>query len=96
MNLDYNITLQQEVLRELAADIHGAYYHYMEKHHINSQNRKNAVALLAKDVFKMKDEILGIDKTQSDLDIIRGKLREAKSVIERLSNESKQELREAV
>jgi hypothetical protein len=89
MEMDYNITLQQEVLRELAADIHADYYHYMRKHHINDENMKNPVALLADDAFAMKDYILCKCDNENELNIARGKLRELQNIIERLKNGGK-------
>jgi hypothetical protein len=85
MELDYEITQQQEVLIEVAADIHADYCRYIDAVGIEFESETNPVAMLAHDTFQLKEDIL-LANTNDELNVLRGKIRMSKAVIERLMN----------
>ena len=82
--MDYNVTLEKEVLGEVAASLLAKYWKYMDAHNIDKNDNTNSTALLAKDISVIKKSILVDCKTLDDLKIVEGRLLQIRLIIERL------------
>lgn len=82
----YEITLEKEVLREMAAGIHAKFTSYILANNINSDNFSLPIVMMYNDVSVIKREIIPNYNTISDLKIAHGKLKQLDTFIENLRN----------
>ena len=82
----YEITLEMEVLRELAGSIDASYFRYMDKHGIDLSDKTNQVAIYSWEVVAAKDKILFCG-TPEELRLIAAHLKELRAIIVKLEEE---------
>jgi len=87
---EYEITLKQEVMREMGAEVTALYFNYMDKHGISSDDEKNPVVIMDKDAVSLWNEIIPKYNTLEDLRIAEGRFRQLKSFIEQLERYNEQ------
>jgi hypothetical protein len=86
----YQVTLEQEVLHEMAASLGARYYHYIENCDIDSEDLDNPVVSYKWEIYAMKDSILDC-KTLDELKVFSDRLIELRFTIERLEEECEKE-----
>lgn len=82
----YEITLEKEVLREMAASIHAKYANYIIANTIDSENYAQPVIMMYNDVSAIKRNIIPDYNTLIDLKVAEGKLKQLDTFIENLRN----------
>lgn len=87
--IDYKITLQQEVLREMASGIHAAYCRYMEEMKIGIEQKDNVVRILADRVAELINIDLYQCKDMAAISIFEGRLRELRKILEEIIEHDK-------
>jgi len=83
MSSIYTVTLEKEVLRELASSIDASYSRYMSKHGIDWDDETNPVTVNDHEVVASKDSILLCD-TLDELKVFECRLKELRDIIEGL------------
>lgn len=69
--MDYFVTLEKEVMSEVAASIEATIIKYEIKHHINDDN--DPIEILHKMIHSLKDGLIGNDYTLDELKLIQAK-----------------------
>ena len=83
MSSIYAVTLEKEVLRELASSIDASYSRYMKKHGIDWEDKSHPIAASDWEVFASKEAILRCD-TLDELRVFANRLKELRDIIEEL------------
>jgi hypothetical protein len=84
----YQITLKQEVLREIAASLGARYWRYISKYVFDCEDRENPIIAYKWEIYAMSDSIL-MCETLDELKVFSDRLKELRSIIERLEEECK-------
>lgn len=69
--MDYFVTLEKEVMSEVAASIEATIINYEIKHNIDNDN--NSIEILHKMVHTLKDSLIGKEYTMDELKLIQAK-----------------------
>jgi hypothetical protein len=80
----YEITLEKEVLREMAASIEADYSSYIINNGIDKNDLSNPVVMMSSDITNIKNRIIPTYNTKEDLKIAEGKLRQLMAFIENI------------
>lgn len=86
MSENYEITLEKEVLREMAAGIYAKYANYIVANRIDSENYTQPIIMMYNDLSAIKRNIIPNYNTLTDLKLAEGKLRQLDTFIENLRN----------
>ncbi|GHV48371.1 hypothetical protein FACS189499_07640 [Clostridia bacterium] len=86
MKIDYNVTLKQEVLREVAANISADFSRYMNENDIDYTDDDNEIAGLASESFDMKQRILVECHSLEDLEPFENRIKEMKKILKELQD----------
>ena len=81
---EYFITLEKEVLSEVAASIEASIINYMVAHNIKGENATNPIVILLHNVHCLKDNLIGYDYTMDELRLIQAKLIFARDFINKV------------
>jgi|GEM_PF-3226173 len=92
MKIDYSVTLEQEVLRELSANVYSRYGHYIDRNNIHHTDSENVIIMIANEAFDLKDYILTSCNTPNELGIVKGRLLMLMQIIERLEEHENRRL----
>ena len=84
----YEITLEKEVLREMAAGIHAKYVNHMLSTGISRADESNPVVIMEKDVWRLKEAIIPDFSSLDELKIVEGRLKQLNYFIEKVSENS--------
>lgn len=80
----YEITLEKEVLREMAAGIEADYSTYIIKNGIDKNDLTNPVVMMSRDITNIKNRIIPTYDTKEELKLAEGKLRQLMAFIENI------------
>lgn len=78
----YEITLEKEVLREMAAGIEADYSIYISKNNIDKNDLSNPIVMMSCDITNIKNRIIPTYNTMEDLKIAEGKLKQLMAFID--------------
>ncbi|MCL2496312.1 MAG: hypothetical protein FWF04_02720, partial [Clostridiales bacterium] len=84
----YKVTLETEILRELASSIDARYSRYLRRHGINWEDETNPVAANDREVVAAKRAMLSCE-TLEELRTFENRLKELRDIIEELEEVEK-------
>lgn len=79
--MDYFVTLEKEVMSEVAASIEATIINYMVAHGIKGENTTHPIVILLHNVHRLKDSLIGNDYTMDELKLIQAKFEFARDYI---------------
>lgn len=83
-NMDYFVTVEKEVLREVSASIKAEIINYLIAHKISGDDYSNPIVTLRKLVSELGNSLMQNNMTMEDLKIISAKLDFAKDYINKV------------
>ena len=83
--MDYFITLEKEVMSEVAAEIYGTITRYMIAKNIQDDD-KHPLNILAHMVFQIKENLIGKEYTMDELKLIQAKFEFARDYANEVIN----------
>jgi hypothetical protein len=84
--MDYKVTLEQEVLREIAAGISADFFRYAQENGIDSNDMTNPIVQLKKEAAAMKDKILIECNTLDELKPFDERLKKMRHILEEMQD----------
>lgn len=84
--MDYFITLEKEVMSEVAASIEATIINYMVKHNINGETTSDPIVVLLHNVHRIKDSLIGKEYNMDELKLIQAKFEFARDYINEVIN----------
>lgn len=79
--MDYFVTLEKEVMSEVAASIEATIINYMVKKGIKGEEENNPIVILLDKVQILKDSLIGNNYTLDELKLIQAKFDFARDYI---------------